>query len=238
MCRMLNKAGGEIMEYFDVFGRLTYKFNVLYMLMLNYCRTLYSDNKSSNGTKILILCENRRDLIKNYEKIYTIIRKFKPKDIYTLKKFICFYDKQLQQLLSKFDDKGISYSEIIRNIKQLYTEDKSIYINPRRNISINIPRDKNLVFTEFSNAGRIYDKHLVKQIFIAQKINSETSNILCTLLTPFVKDIIKEKDILSFNGSTSREFTNLSIFINSEQVIDIDIADELISNLKEDYIDE
>lgn len=222
------------MEYFDVFGRLTYKFNVLYILMLNFYRTLYSDNKSS---KILILCENRRKLIKNYEKIYTIIRELKPKDILTLKKFICFYDKQLQQLFSIFDDKGISYSKIIRDIKQLYTEEKAIYINPKRNTSINVPRDKSLIFTEFSNAGHIYDKHLVKEIFVAQEITSETSNILCTLLTPFVKDIIKEKDILSFNGSTSREFTNLSIFINSEQVIDIDIADEVISNLKEDYID-
>lgn len=224
------------MEYFDVFGRFTYKFNVLYILMLNYYRTLYSVNKSSNG-KILILCDNRKELIKNYEKIYTIIRKLKSKDIHTLKNFICFYDKQLQQLFSIFDDKGISYSKIISNIKQLYTEEKAIYINPKRNTPINVPRDKNLIFTEFSNAVHIYDKHLVKEIFVAQDINSETSNSLCTLLTSFAKDIIKEKDILSFNGSTSREFTNLSIFINSEQVIDIDIADEVISNLKEDYID-
>ena len=113
------------MDEFKVYSRLSYKYRLLYCLILNYYRGYYADNKLKS--KVLVLCTTKKELTENYDLLYSTIKDFKTEDIITLRKFITFYDKQLKQLFENIDDKGIRYGTIIKDIKQEYTSNKSVY---------------------------------------------------------------------------------------------------------------
>ena len=91
------------MEDFRIYDRFSYKYRLLYCLMLNYYRNFYADNKFKG--KVLVIGTCRKEWIKNYDKLYCTIQKYRKEDILTLKKFICFYDKQLKLLFDKLEDK-------------------------------------------------------------------------------------------------------------------------------------
>ena len=138
------------MNDFRIYDRFSYKYRLLYCLMLNYYRNYYADNKFKG--KVLVIGTNRKELIKNYERLYTTIEKYRKEDIITLRKFRCFYDKQLTLLFEKLDDKNIKYETIINDIKEEYIPSKSIYKKLKFGYdNSRFPQEKNVIFMELSD---------------------------------------------------------------------------------------
>lgn len=228
------------MENFKIYNRFSYKYRLLYCLMINCYRNYYADNKF-NG-KILVIGTCRKELIKNYDKLYYTIQKYRKEDIVTLKKFICFYDKQLKLLFDKIDDKNISYEQIINDIKREYITNRGIYQKFQYSYGkTKIPKDKNIIFMELSDIGNVYDKYLIRDMFIPEefsfgKENNNKVNELCRMIRIYVKDIIRTKDILLKNNANQPDFLSLSIFLNSSNGLDIE--DEVIKQLPLTELDE
>lgn len=214
------------MELFKTYDRFNYKYRLLYCLMLNYYRNNYADNKFKG--KILVICSCKKELIKNYDKIYFTIKRFKSQDIETLKKFISEYDFQLKKLFDKLDNKNISYEKIIRDLKKEYIQSKSTYKQYWGKESYNVlPEDKNIIFMEQCSVENIYNKYLVRDIFIPEYYSmddskAQSSRSLCYPIECFVRDIMKTKDILKINNADEPEFLSLSVFIDSDNSLDIE----------------
>ena len=221
------------MEDFRIYDRFSYKYRLLYCLMLNCYRNYYADNKFKG--KVLVIGTNRKELIKNYERLYTTIKKYRREDILTLKKFICFYDKQLKLLFEKLDEKNIKYEKIINDIKEEYIPSKSIYKKLKFGYdNSRFPQDKNIIFMELGDVERIYEKYLIRDIFIPEDFSlddksSNDANSLCRVIELYVKDIRKTKEILSINNTNEIEFLTLSIFLNTSNGLKIE--DEVINQL-------
>lgn len=224
------------MNDFDIYDRLPYKLRLLYCLMLNYFRNYYSNRKG----KILVLSSSRKVLIYNYTKMYYTIKHLQAKDILTLKKFTTFYDKQLKQLFSEIDNKNIGYNKIIKDIKREYIPCKSVYINLKKKSLVKMPKEKNIIFMEFYNSDNIYDKHLIKEIFIPEKFELDYDKYpirtLINSVEVYIRETKKAKEVLDSASSTGLEFINLSIFLNSDS--ELEICDAIIDDLKDDYFDE
>lgn len=223
------------MELFKTYDRFDYKYSLLYCLMLNYYRNNYADNKF-NG-KVLVICSCKKELINNYDKIYSTIQKFKPRDIDTLRKFISKYDEQLKVLFNNLDNKNIGYKKIINDLRNEYIPTKSKYIQYwNMNSSNKLPQDKNIIFMEEHDAQNIYDKYLVRDIFIPEYYSmndptAQSGSSLSYLLGYFVKEIMKTKSILKLNNADEQEFLSLSVFINSDNSLDIeDEIDTLLND--------
>ena len=220
---------------FDIFYRLSYKYRLLYCLMINYYRNYYSDNKFTG--KILVLCTNRKETMHCYEKMYSTVRSFKEKDIFTLKKFLTFYDVQLKELYDVLDRKHIGYKKIINDIKAEYTPNKSAYINSKRNSLINILSDKNVLFMEFSNSKNIYEKHLIKEIFIPERYELDYDKYpvgeMCSTIEIYIREVKKVKEVLNSTATPEPEFINLNVFLNTSD--GLDICDAILADLKDDY---
>lgn len=232
------------MDDFRIYDRFSYKYRLLYCLMLNYYRNFYADNKFKG--KVLVIGTCRKELIKNYDKVYYIIQKYKKEDIITLKKFICFYDNQLKLLFDKLDDKNIDYEQFINNIKKEYISSKSIYRKLKFGYdNSKLPQDKNIIFMELNDTDKIQEKHLIRDIFIPESFSLEdkennNTNELCRVLKLFVLSIRKTKEILIKNNANKTDFLSLSIFLNTPDGLDIE--DEIhnllrITELNEDEDD-
>lgn len=230
------------MDDFKIYDRFSYKYRLLYCLMLNYYRNYYADNKFKG--KVLVIGTCRKELIKNYDKLYTIIQKYRKEDILTLKKFICFYDKQLKLLFDKLDDKNIDYGQFINNIKKEYTTNKSIYMKLKYGCdNSKFPQDKNIIFMELDDTDRIFEKHLIRDIFIPEDFSLEDKesndvNKLCRIIKIFALSIRKTKEILLRNNAKETEFLSLSIYLNTTDGLNIE--DEVYAQLRliEPEIDE
>lgn len=221
------------MDEFKIYSRLSYKYRLLYCLMLNYYRGYYADNKLKS--KVLVLCTTKKELTESYDLLYSTIKEFKAEDIITLRKFITFYDKQLKQLFENIDDKGIKYGTIIKDIKQEYTPNKSVYKKYKYNgDSEKIPKDINVVFMQLNDADAISNRHLIRDIFIPQHISlnndiDSNCNELCRVIRIYVKELMKTKSILKNNNATETDFLSLNIFLDSND--DVAIEDEVLNNL-------
>lgn len=222
------------MDDFRIYDRFSYKYRLLYCLMLNYYRNFYADNKFKG--KVLVIGTCRKELIKNYDKLYSTILKYKKEDIITLKKFICFYDNQLKLLFDKLDDKSIDYEQLINNIKKEYTPNKSIYRKLKFGCdNSKFPLDKNIIFMELNDTDRIFEKHLIRDIFIPESFSLEDdtgndTDALCRIIKLFVLSIRKTKEILLRNNASETEFLSLSVFLNTTNGLNIE--DEVISQIK------
>lgn len=226
------------MNDFDVYDRLPYKLRLLYCLMLNYYRNYYSNRKMAG--KVLVLSTSRKMVIYNFQKMYYTISHFQKKDILTLKKFTTFYDKQLKQLFTEIDNKNIGYNKVIKDIKREYTPYKSLYINLPKKSLVKIPQENNIIFMEFYNSDNIYDKHLIKEVFIPERFELDYDKYpirtLIKSVEVYIRETKKAKEVLESASSTGLEFINLSIFLNSNS--ELEICDEIIGDLKDDYFDE
>lgn len=227
------------MDEFKVYSRLSYKYRLLYCLILNYYRGHYADNKLKS--KVLVLCTTKKELTESYDLLYSTIKEFKTEDIITLRKFITFYDKQLKQLFENIDDKGIRYGTIIKDIKQEYTSNKSVYKKYKYNgDSDKISKDINVVFMQLNDADAIPNRHLIRDIFIPQHISLNNDigsdcNELCRVIRIYVKELMKTKSILKSNNATETDFLSLNIFLDSND--DVAIEDEVLNNLNCDFDD-
>ena len=222
------------MDDFRIYDRWSYKYRLLYCLMINYYRNHYADNKFKG--KILVIGTCRKELIKNYDKLYYTIKKYRKEDILTLKKFICFYDNQLQLLFEKIDDKDISYEKVINDIKNEYIDSKSIYRKLKYNRdNTKLPQDKNIIFIELNDVDNILEKHLIRDMFIPENFslednNNNNANELCRIIRLYVNNIRKTKEILARNNAAQTEFLSLSVFLNSSDGLDME--DEVYNQLR------
>lgn len=227
------------MEEFKIYSRLSYKYRLLYCLMLNYYRGYYADNKLKS--KVLVLCTTMKELTQSYDMLYSTVQAFTTEDIITLKKFTSIYDKQLKQLFEKIDNNNIKYGTIIKDIKREYIPSKSIYMKCRySNNSEEISSYINIIFMQLSDANIIPNRYLIRDIFIPQHIplNNDIGSAckeLCHVLLTYVKEIKRIKNILKSNNATETEFLSLNVFLDSDDALDIE--DEVLSNLNCNFDD-
>lgn len=227
------------MDDFKIFDRFSYKYRLLYCLLLNYYRSYYANNKFKS--KILVIGTCRRELIDNYDKLYSTIRRFNVADVLTLKRFINYTDLQLKSLFDDIDNKGIKYSTLINDIKGEYIPTKSLYRKCKYgNDSKEIPSNVNIVFMELNDADRYYTKHLIRDIFIPEYFtlnadDKDSAYKLCYVLRLFVKEITKVKETLNTNNARPTDYLSLSIFLNSDSGLSFE--DEIIDQIRQGYED-
>lgn len=212
-----------------------FKFNLLLCTILNFYRKHYATNQLNS--KILILGSSKKELIKLYDRIFFFIRSFIKRDLSILKQFMRTQDKFENELYNKIIMKCVDSEELLNGIEKEYSEDKAIFISPRH--LKDIPIECNIIFMEFDKAKYLKDKHLIKEIFVAEQIESDTPicRSLCNVIEDFIKATTKSKKVLQSNNINEDELSKLSIFINSESS-GLDIWDKILDDLKDEFVDE
>lgn len=228
------------MDEFKVYDRFSYKYRLLYCLMLNYYRNRYADNKFKG--KIMVVGSCKKELIRSYDEFYSTLKNFTQEDIKILRRFISSYDEQLKMLFSKIHEKHISYKSIINDIKEEYTVNQSMYYQfSYRENTKKVPNDINVIFIEMSEIGRLLDKHVFREIFIPEYYslsdkNANNGSTLCYAMKSLVKEIYKTKEVLNSNNAQETDFLSLSIYLNSYDGLDIE--DEIITLVKDDNFED
>ena len=215
-----------------------FKFSLLLCTILNYYRKRYATNQLNS--KILVLGSSKKELIKLYDRLFINIRYFNKRDLSILKQFMRTRDKFENELYNKIIMKGVDSEELLNGIEKEYAnEDKAIFIDPKQNNLKDIPIECNIIFMEFDKAKYLKDKHLIKEIFVVEQIESNTPicRLLCNVVEDFIKETTKSKKVLQSNNINEDELSKLSIFINSESS-GIDIWDTILDDLKDDFVDE
>lgn len=208
------------MNDYKIYYRYSYKYRLLYCLMINYYRSYYANIKFKSNVLVLGTC--KKELMKSYDEIYTTISNFTVYDIITLKKFISFYDNQLKDLFENLENKNISYGRIISDIKKAYVPNKGTYLQCKYSESYKkLPKDKSIVFMELKDSEQVNKKYLIRDIYIPEYFSIDDKNAndaesLCYTLRLYVKEFIKSKDILKENNISETDFMTLSIFLNSD----------------------
>lgn len=211
------------MDVLDIHYKYDYKGRLLYMLLLNYYRKYYSDNRF-NG-KVVVACSTTSRLMKDYDIFYNTINLLTVSDIIKLNNFTYFYDKQLKLLFKKLREKNVSYDKLIKGIKEEYTKDKSLYYDDLCDNHHNLPSDKNVIFVEVNNLVQIYSKYLIRDIFIPEK--QYVSQLerqhggLYFVLSEYVEEFIKMINILKAHTNIQDDFLKLNLFIDTDKGIDI-----------------
>lgn len=88
---------------------------------------------------------------------------------------------------------------------------------------------------ELNDTDRIFEKHLIRDIFIPESFSLEDdtgndTDALCRIIKLFVLSIRKTKEILLRNNASETEFLSLSVFLNTTNGLNIE--DEVISQIK------
>ncbi len=207
------------MNELNIYNRWNYKYRLLYCLILNYYRNHYADNKFKG--KVLVLCTSKKRLTDEYDKLYSTIRCFTVEDVKTLNKFIGHHDKELKKLFENLEEHSIYFDSLIKGIKEEYTPERATYKECIYGDVEHFEGGKNIIFINFEDVSLIYDKHLVREMFIPEhfsirKNSNSNCNELCRILTKYTREITKTKDILKSNNASETEYLSLNVFINSE----------------------
>ena len=88
---------------------------------------------------------------------------------------------------------------------------------------------------ELNDTDRIFEKHLIRDIFIPENFSLEDDDgndtaALCRIIKLFVLSIRKTKEILLRNNANETEFLSLSVFLNTPNGLNIE--DEVISQIR------
>ncbi len=220
------------MNELNIYDRWNYKYRLLYCLMLNYYRNHYADNKFKG--KILVLCTSKKRLIDEYDKLYSTIRCFRVEDIKAINSFIGRYDKELKQLFENLEEHNVYFDSLIQGIKEEYTPERATYKECVYGEVEHFTNGKNITFINLEDADLIYDKHLVREMFIPEHFNmhkhsSGSCSELCSILTKYTRAIAKTKEVLKSNNALETEYLSLNVFINSEDGMAFvdEVADQL-----------
>lgn len=206
------------MRTLQIHYKYNYKHKLLYCLLLNYCRRSYSKTKFKGV--IAVACFKRPALMNHYEMFYNTIKELTVDDIKTLRKFVCKRDDILETLFEELDNNDISYIKILDDIKTTYTKDKSLCCDEFNCEEPSIPKDKNAIFTEIESLIELYDKYLIKDIFIPEfctkaAIKSNSSSLI-TMLINYIEEFRKMKEILRVHGIINDNLSNLNLFIETD----------------------
>lgn len=207
------------MNELNIYDRWNYKYRLLYCLMLNYYRNHYADNKFKG--KVLVLCTSKKRLMDEYDKLYSTIRCFTVEDVKTLYGFIGRHDKELKQLFEDLEEHNVYFDYLIQGIKKEYISERATYKECIYGDVEHFPSGKNITFINFEDVDLIYDKHLVREMFIPEHFNmrrhpDSNCNELCNILTKYTREITKAKAILKSNNAQETEYLSLNVFINGE----------------------
>ena len=206
------------MRTLQIHYKYNYKHKLLYCLLLNYYRRYYSKTKFKGV--IAVACFKRSALMNHYEIFYNTIDEFTIEDIHTLRKFIYKRDDILETLFEELDNNNISYIKILDEIKNTYTKDKSMYCDEFNCEEPSITKDKNVIFTGIESLIELYDKYLIKDIFIPEFCSKfsikNNSNSLITMLINYIDEFRKIKEILKVHGIISDNLSNLNLFIECD----------------------
>lgn len=151
--------------------RYDFKNRLLLCLINNYYSKKYENNPNC---KILFISQYEAKLMQDYSNIYEMIKNYSISDIYTLKKFYNKRFKNEDNIFYKLEKSKISFNELLKNVKREYTEQKSIYFD--RLYSTNIKDEKNMIFTTNFSMINIYNKYLIKDLFLLDILNKYSLN--------------------------------------------------------------
>jgi len=207
------------MRALQVHYHYNYKHKLLYCLLLNYYRRKYSKIKFKGV--IAVTCFKRKSLMNHYEMFFKTIKELKEDDIKTLRDFTYKYDNVLKTLFEELDNSDISYRQILFEIKKTYTKDNALCCNEFDSECPSIPKNKFIIFTEIESLSNLYDKYLIKDIFIPENctkfnIKDNTRSIISVLLQ-YTEEFIKMKKILSSHGIINDDLSNLNVFIETDE---------------------
>jgi len=206
------------MRTLQIHYEYNYKHKLLYCLLLNYYRRYYSKTKFKGV--IAVACFKRPSLTNHYEMFYNTIKELTIEDIKTLRKFIYKRDDILETLFEELDNNDISYIKIVNDIKNIYTKDNSMYCDVFNYEEPSIPKDKNVIFSRIESLNQLYDKYLIKDIFIPEFCSKTTiksnSNSIITMLINYINEFRKMKEILKVHGIINDELSNLNLFIETD----------------------
>lgn len=206
------------MRTLQIHYEYNYKHKLLYCLLLNYYRRYYSKLKFKGV--IAVACFKRSALMNHYELFYNTIDEFTIEDIHTLRKFVYKRDDILETLFEELGNNDISYIKILDEIKNTYTKDKSMYCDEFNCEEPSIPKDKNVIFTGIESLIELYDKYLIKDIFIPEFCSKfsikNNSNSLITMLINYIDEFRKMKEILKVHGIINDNLSNLNLFIETD----------------------
>ena len=222
------------MDNFNIYSAMNWKYRLLYCLMLNYYKKYYTKNRF-NG-RILVVCTTQKELMTNYESIYSYVKRFREEDIKTLNKFIPRNDNQLKELYDKVESRCTCLSDLLDGIKKEYVSARGAFVEPRRHSITNIPKNSNILFLRLDDAENLNEKFLIREIFVPEKFELDSDcpvDLLCSVIGKYVKEVIKTMKVLSANNVSEIEFPSLSIFMNSDN--GLDIADRVNDYLREYY---
>ena len=107
--------------------------------------------------------------MQQYSNIYEMIKNYKVSDIYALKKFYNKRYKDEDDIFRKLEESKINFNVLLKKIQKEYIERKSIYFD--RLDSSNIKDEINIVFTTNFSMNNIYNKYLIKDLFLLDILN-------------------------------------------------------------------
>jgi len=221
------------MEYIEFCYTYDYKYRLLLCLLNNYYINKLADNKIKSF--VVIAASSQNKLMKDYDIIFKIIKELKVEDLDTLRKFI---SRRKSKVFELFEENNYTDENIIEELKKDYTIDNSSYM---KNYDDENHFDKNIkmVFVENDKLRLIYDKHLVRDIFITDTYDrrmyqyGKTNHIFGALveyITKYkeVKNIIK--DVIGINLQEDKNY-RLTLYMQSDSE-SINYLEDEIYNLR------
>lgn len=213
--------------------RYDFKNRLLLCLINNYYSKKYENNQNC---KIVFISQDRARLMQEYSNIYEMINNYKVSDIYTLKKFYSKRFKDENNIFFKLEESKINFNVLLKNIKKEYAEHKSIYFD--RLDSTNIKNETNIVFTTNFSMNNIYNKYLIKDLFLLDILNkySLDGNYDKSFIGA-IQECLKEYNKVFCIGKSlfnQNKRMHLNIYISGS----IEIADYIDSELDKDFRNE
>lgn len=213
--------------------RYDFKNRLLLCLINNYYFKKYENNPNC---KILFISQDKAELMQDYSNIYEMIKKYSISDIYTLKKFYNKRFKNEDNIFYKLEKSKISFNALLKNVKREYTEHKSIYFDGVYNT--NIKNEINIVFTTNFSMNNIYNKYLIKDLFLLDVLNKYSLNgNYDKSFIGAIQECLKEYNKVFCIGKSlfnQNKRMHLNIYIISS----IEIADYIDSELDKDFRNE
>lgn len=222
------------MEYIEFCYTYDYKYRLLLCLLNNYYINKLADNKIKSF--VVIAASSQNKLMKDYDIIFKIIKELKVEDLDTLRKFI---SRRNRKILELFEENNYTDENIIDELKKDYSIENSSYM---KNYDDENHFDKNIkmVFVENDKLRHIYDKHLVRDIFLTEaydrrmyEYGTKTNYIFGAIVeyvTRYkeVKNIVK--DVTGINLQEDKNY-RLNLYMQSDSE-SINYLEDEIYNLR------
>lgn len=210
------------------------KNRLLLCLINNYYSRKYENNQNC---KIVFISQDKAKLMQQYSNIYEMIKNYKVSDIYALKKFYNKRFKDEDDIFRKLEESKINVNVLLKKIQKEYTEHKSIYFD--RLDSSNIKDEINIVFTTNFSMNNIYNKYLIKDVFLLDILNKYgflDSNYDKSFIGA-IQECVKEYNKVFQIGKTlfnQKKRINLNIYLSGS----IEVADYIDNELDKFFRDE